>query len=84
MRAQESANADHPCRPIEPETATEPLTDPKAAIRFGNAVPKRIRGCPRAPVSEKNRDDARKCIEQSGKGPFGPASPRVFDRPDKT
>ncbi len=36
------------------------------------------------PVSEKKRDDARKCIEQIGKGLTGPAMQCVSDRPDKT
>ncbi|GIT87313.1 ribonuclease E [Roseobacter sp. OBYS 0001] len=36
------------------------------------------------PVSEKKRDDARKCIEQIGKGLKGPAMQCVSDRPDKT
>ncbi|SFG43024.1 RNAse E [Roseobacter denitrificans OCh 114] len=36
------------------------------------------------PVSEKKRDDARKCIEQIGEGLSGPAMQCVSDRPDKT
>ncbi len=36
------------------------------------------------PVSEKNRDDARKCSEQTGKGPIGSGLAHVTDRPDKT
>ena len=43
-----------------------------------------MRGHRGAPVSEKNRDDARNSIEQIGKGPCSPAYPRVADRPDKT
>jgi len=36
-------------------------------------------------VSEKNRDEARKYIEQIGKGPGGPANcMRTTNRPDKT
>ena len=43
-----------------------------------------MRGCVCAPVSEKNRDDARKYIEQIPEDPCGPACPRVSHRPDKT
>jgi ribonuclease E len=43
-----------------------------------------IRGRISVPVSEKNRDDARKCSKQTGKGPFGSGHACVTDRPDKT